>query len=70
MKWLSDNVDLMAVLLLALLLAAGPSKRNLGFEGFSANSDSFSDVMRIDQIGELIGNSVDQVLNCSANQGE
>jgi len=70
MKWLSDNVDLMAVLLLAFLLAAGPLPRNIGFAANSANSETLSDVMRIDQIGELVETGVDQILNCSANQGE
>lgn len=70
MKWLSDNVDLVAVLLLAFLLAVGPSRSAVGFGSFSANQDPLRDVMRIDQIGELVEDNVSQVLNCSADRGE
>ena len=69
MKWLSDNVDLVAVLLLAFLLAAGPSRSACRVRRLFCEPDPLSDVMRIDQIGELVADSVDQVLNCSAESG-
>jgi len=70
MNWFKENLDLAAVLLLAFLLAAGNSRGTYGFDGLAANPDALNNVMSIDQIGELVGDSVNQILSCSAGQGE
>ena len=72
MKWLSENVDLAAVVLLVLLFAASPSGPTVGLESDIANLDAINDVIavRIQQIGELVDSQANRIIDCSAGWGE